>query len=656
MGVNSSKGGKLKRELSPQNEPIHSLHARGISLTSEAELSVSVPKIRPLPLKIDTTSNHNGSSSSVGEAGGGDARKNGINGTSGKGAAEALFTSPECSCNPTDNLRPPLSPKNLFCPTSPIPTYSSELSVALPSTPMLRSYRLHSFSQQESTLSSPLSPGLSSPPIHTRFLEINGYPAGLENYGNTCYCNAVIQLLYHCSPLRLRLLELYQIYAKGAGHTGFEEDTLLALVADLFAKMHKANNQKRHRKDAIAPKALISSIKEQNAAFNNTLQQDAHEFTMFLLSKMIETEKRMMGDEKNRALFFGAKKGKGPKWWNVLRRGRKRDGSWQATGVGDVQEEDVELPPALRDGNDVPRPANAPSGSGDASDARMAATFTAAAAATTTTTTTAAEADWSAVSPIQVIFGGQFASLTACFECERTKTTREVFLDLSLDIEQGSSLLRCVSNFGSPELFYGANKLHCEHCKKHVVAQKLLRVHRLPEYALLVHLKRFEYNEKTGKLTKRSDHVAVPNEIDVVEYEPWDDSNGASKSGVSECDLHAACPPGSPSVAVEARAVAEGEDAASAPRPSVHLMNKLDGVVHRKGRFALSGFVTHLGDGPDVGHYFTCVRHGGRWCLFNDATVTELTEYEVQKFWGVPIPVSGVVTATAYILLYERVA
>ncbi|RNF15426.1 putative ubiquitin hydrolase [Trypanosoma conorhini] len=650
MGARNSKPAKGREtQPLPRGRPTSpdAGGAGGVPSTSVAAASASIPTLRPPPLVMGA-GRLNKRSQDASEPTRDGARENEFRGIGSKGATEASFAVSEWSCSAADRGQQRLSPKMSIHPLSPIPTYNSDLSAATPSTPMLRSYRMHSFSLQESTQLSPSSPSPSSPPIHTRFLEINGHPTGLENYGNTCYCNAVLQLLYHCSPLRLRLLELNQMYEKGQGHTGFEGGTLLALVADLFAKLHKANNHKKQKREVVAPRALLSCIRRQNATFNNTLQHDAHEFAIFLLSSMIETETRMMEDEKNRALFFGTKSSKRRKWSSVLRRGRKPGSPTGSLGLLELREEDVELPPALREGSRLPLPGTS-ARSGDAFDVGSVPGSTGA-------TATGADAGRGTASPLQVIFGGQFASLTACLECERVTTVREAFVDIGLDVEQGSSLLHCMANFASAELFHGTNKLYCDHCRKRVVAQKLLRVHRLPEYALLLHLKRFEYNEKQGCMTKRSDHVAIPQEMEVVEYEPWGTDDNDSTHANSAGESRPVRSPCSPSGAVDAPADAACDATGGVPRPSPQLMKKLEGVAHRKGRFALSGFVTHVGDGPTLGHYFTCVRSGGRWFLFNDTVVSELTEYEVQQFWGVPIPVSGVVTATAYILLYERVA
>ncbi|KAH7683492.1 Ubiquitinyl hydrolase 1 protein [Dioscorea alata] len=339
---------------------------------------------------------------------------------------------------------------------------------------------------------------------------------GLENFGNTCYCNSVLQALYFCVPFREQLLEYYANNKKQADI----EENLLTCLADLFSQI---SSQKK-KTGVIAPKRFVQRVKKENELFRSYMHQDAHEFLIFLLNELVD----ILEKETNTA-----------------------NGS-------------LEPPPApenVANGRLRPQP--------NGTHRKPLITW------------------------VHKNFQGILTNETRCLRCETITAREETFFDLSLDIEQNSSITSCLKNFSSTETLNAEDKFFCDKCCSLQEAQKRMKIKRPPSI-LVIHLKRFKYIEQLGRNKKLSYRVVFPMEL------------------------------------------------------------KLNTVDGPETEYSLFAVVVHVGSGTNHGHYVSLVKSHNHWLFFDDENVEMIDESSVQTFFGSAQEFTSN-TDHGYILFYESI-
>ncbi|PIA19011.1 cysteine proteinase, partial [Coemansia reversa NRRL 1564] len=88
------------------------------------------------------------------------------------------------------------------------------------------------------------------------------------------------------------------------------------------------------------------------------------------------------------------------------------------------------------------------------------------------------------------VFGGYLQSQVSCGRCGYDSNTFDPLLDISLDIQGGSTIEKALRSFTRPETLTTSNRYRCEKCNKLVDATKQMTIYQLPRI-LTLQLKRF---------------------------------------------------------------------------------------------------------------------------------------------------------------------
>ncbi|KAI7891406.1 uncharacterized protein EV154DRAFT_602533 [Mucor mucedo] len=424
---------------------------------------------------------------------------------------------------------------------------------------------------------------------------------GLENFGNTCYSNSVVQALYYCKPFRQCVLNFPQAstaqlstpmtasspMVNTVGHSYFPSTSSSSTSSSpAINGTGRVNGTSTPGKDTTATTSTNNNNSKSRGSVNGhvpstptiPIEKDQNNFNIApgmedtLFSSLKDLFWKISTHKKKTGVIAPV---------NFINKVKKENELFRSSMHQDAHEFLNYTLNTIAD--DVQkyqqRIANEQSSIHSGS----------------TQNDTETSANPSKLKPTWVhqLFEGVFSNETKCLSCETVTSRDESFMDLSIDVEMNSSITSCLRQFSASETLCHKNKYFCDVCSGLQEAERRMKIKKLPNI-LALHLKRFKYQEQLQKYIKLTYRVVFPFEL--------------------------------------------------------RLFNTSDDTEDADRMYELWGIVVHIGSGPHHGHYVAIVKSNGHWMLFDDDVVTQIQEEDIQKYFS-DLPGSG----SGYVLFYQAV-
>lgn len=417
---------------------------------------------------------------------------------------------------------------------------------------------------------------------------------GMENYGNTCYCNSILQCLYYSVPFREAVINYPQ-------RTPVE-----SLEAALAQNLRFQNPNAHLEAEALAAKqkAAAPSPSSRGAGVPPNQPQKPEDKDSPEYKKKVALQTMPILETKNNATSYGMSESLFTSLKDIFESlvgSQSRIGIIRPQQFLDVLRRENEMfrTPMHQDAheflnlllNEVVSNVEAEATKQNYTEKSLPPTESADSLGMLTTSTGSKSPNttrW-----VHELFEGTLTSETKCLTCEKVSQRDEVFLDLSVDLEQHSSVTSCLRKFSAEEMLCERNKFHCDNCGGLQEAEKRMKIKRLPR-VLALHLKRFKYTEDLQRLQKLFHRVVYPYHL--------------------------------------------------------RLFNTTDDAEDPDRLYELYAVVVHIGGGPYHGHYVAIIKTEDRgWLLFDDELVEPVDKNYVRNFFG-----DRPGLACAYVLFYQE--
>ncbi|KAF1795979.1 hypothetical protein V8B55DRAFT_1541350 [Mucor lusitanicus] len=402
---------------------------------------------------------------------------------------------------------------------------------------------------------------------------------GLENFGNTCYSNSVVQALYFCKPFRQCVLNFPQVSTAqlftpqsthpnspmSNGHSYFPTTSSSTTSSSSPALNGKSgtstpNRENPNKRTSVAtPGAQPVAIEKDQ---NNMNLAPGMEDTLF--SSLKDLFWKISQNKKKNGVIAPV---------NFINKVKKENELFRSSMHQDAHEFlNYTLNTIAEDVQKYQQKVADESGSKQGSINSDSQTDSTAGTGQNPKNT------W-----VHQLFEGVFSNETKCLSCETVTSRDECFMDLSIDVEMNSSITSCLRQFSASETLCHKNKYFCDVCSGLQEAERRMKIKKLPNI-LALHLKRFKYQEQLQKYIKLTYRVVFPFEL--------------------------------------------------------RLFNTSDDTEDADRMYELWSIVVHIGSGPHHGHYVAIVKSNGQWMLFDDDVVTQIQEEDIQKYFS-DLPGSG---------------
>eukprot|EP00475_Leptophrys_vorax_P005629 TRINITY_DN1338_c0_g1_i7.p1 TRINITY_DN1338_c0_g1~~TRINITY_DN1338_c0_g1_i7.p1 ORF type:complete len:298 (-),score=71.02 TRINITY_DN1338_c0_g1_i7:685-1578(-) len=293
---------------------------------------------------------------------------------------------------------------------------------------------------------------------------------------------------------------------------------------------------------------FMKTLCSVNEMFNGSMHQDAHELLNVVLNNMIDTLHHQRGQGSVAETSV---------------RDESEDKNETVNLEGDEAKDDLD-----ETNNEVDEDAN-----NDRDEVNLSSTLTF----------------------VEKIFQGHLSSETKCLRCENVTSRKESFLDLSIDIQNHTSISYCLSQFSKTEMMFKKDKYWCGNCLSRQEALRRMKIRDVPDI-LILHMKRFKYVESMESFRKLCYRVVFPFEI----------------------KFH----------------------------------NSVDSTVDIDQPYELLAVVVHIGTAMRYGHYVSFVKSHGVWLLYDDEKIEVVDEEMIRSCFG---KIRSTHHQDGYILFYQKV-